>query len=247
MARPKILLVDDNHHFLELEKEFLRENAVMIYTATNGREGLDLATLVRPDLLYLDLYLPDLDGAECCTILKGDPDLRSIPIVMVTSASNPEERARCLASGCDAILQKPFDKKTFLHFGNRMLPKMDVVEIRVPCRIPVVLQHQQSCAYGKAINLSSHGMFLVCNINAEIDDLLTLSFFVPGPKEGVVEATARIAWINNAKKHSLPEGFGLEFLNIPPNGIASIQAFMATIEEPERLVEDAYIASPSFF
>ena len=58
----KILLVDDNRMFLELEKEFLKQSAVIVYTAADGREALDLLGMVRPDLIFMDLHMPEIEA-----------------------------------------------------------------------------------------------------------------------------------------------------------------------------------------
>src|SRR5512146_2027805 len=99
MARPKILLVDDNRLFLEMEKEFLQPCAVMIYTARDGREALELVRMVRRDLIFMDLQMPETDGAECCAILKGDPDMKGIPVVMVVTTERDDDMLRCRRAG----------------------------------------------------------------------------------------------------------------------------------------------------
>src|SRR5512144_2241892 len=94
MARPKILLVDDSRLFIEMEKEFLQPCAVMIYTARDGREALELVRMVRPDLIYMDLHMPEMDGAECCAALKADPDMKCIPVVMVVTMEQDDDLLR---------------------------------------------------------------------------------------------------------------------------------------------------------
>src|SRR6516225_4037411 len=134
MARPKILLVDDDRLFLEMEKDFLRQSAVMVYTAADGREALDLLKTVRPDLIFMDLLMPEIDGATCCGILKSDPHLSSIPVVIVSVAGLEDDFARCRAAGCDGILNKPIKRDEFLAFGHRFLNNIDEIELRIPCR-----------------------------------------------------------------------------------------------------------------
>src|SRR5512133_2862778 len=95
MSRPKILLVDDNRLFLEMEKEFLQPCAVKIYTARTGREALEVVRLVLPDLVFMDLHMPEMDGASCCTAIKAEPDLRSVPVVMIVTAENEDDLERC--------------------------------------------------------------------------------------------------------------------------------------------------------
>jgi len=243
MARPKILLVDDSRHFIEMEKAFLKECAVMIYTATSGAEALEILSLVKPDVVFLDLYMPGMDGAECCAALKADPDLRSVPVVIVTSSDTREDRDRCLSAGCDGLISKPVNRKAFLEYGHRFLSNIDVIELRVPCRTAVMMQIGEECMYGTAANVSTHGLFVVSAAELEIDDRVMLSFLLPGDSGGVIEAAGRVAWINNGLKQTLPEGFGIEFLQIAPDSVEMIRKFMDGADDPLRHVEEAYVAA----
>jgi len=106
MAIPKILLVDDTKLFLKLEQEYLKQSAAQIFTAGNGQEALELARSNRPDLIYLDLNMPVMDGVGCCAALKADPDLRDIPVILVTTAGMDDSVARCKEAGASGYLLK---------------------------------------------------------------------------------------------------------------------------------------------
>ena len=121
MATTKILLVDDTKLFLKLEREYLKQSSVVILTAENGRQALEIARNERPDLIYMDLNMPEMDGATCCAALKADPELRSIPVILVTTAGMSESVEQCKHAGCDGFLTKPIDRKTFLEMGRKFL------------------------------------------------------------------------------------------------------------------------------
>ena len=122
MSLPRILLVDDVRLFLELEKSFLNLAQTEILTAANGEEALAIVRRERPDLVFLDLYMPVLDGAACCAAIKGDLELSATPIVMVTTGGKPEEVEQCRAAGCDGLLTKPIDRTAFLDTVSRFIP-----------------------------------------------------------------------------------------------------------------------------
>ena len=113
MKTRKLLLVDDVALFLQLEKTFLTRSTFKIDTATNGEEALKRARLGKPDLIVLDLHMPDMDGDVVCRLLKGDPDTSAIPIIMLSSGQKEEDRKRCLDAGCQAYLTKPVKKRNF--------------------------------------------------------------------------------------------------------------------------------------
>ena len=125
MSLPRILLVDDVRLFLELEKSYLNLTQAQVLTAANGQEALELVRSMRPDLVFLDLYMPVLDGAACCTAIKGDPELVAIPVVMVTTGGKPEEVELCRAAGCDGLLTKPIDRSAFLDTVSRFIPSFN--------------------------------------------------------------------------------------------------------------------------
>ena len=214
MTRPNILLVDDNRLFLEMEKEFLQSCAVQIYTARTGREALDIVRMILPDLVFLDLHMPDMDGDTCCAVIKADPDLKNVPVVMVVNAAGGEDLERCRLAGCDSIVTKPVDRTAFLTAGHRFLPGLDRIELRVPCVTLVAFRIGETPFYGTSVNLSTNGMFIAFDGEVEVDDLVRLSFLLPGSCEEVIEAAGRVAWINRGTplcKPSLPRGFGVAF------------------------------------
>ena len=122
MSLPRILLVDDVRLFLELEKSFLHLAQAKILTAANGEEALAVVRKERPDLVFLDLYMPVLDGAACCSAIKSDPEISTTPVIMVTTGGKPEEVEQCRAAGCDGLLTKPVDRSAFLDMVSRFIP-----------------------------------------------------------------------------------------------------------------------------
>lgn len=125
MSLPRILLVDDVRLFLELEKSFLHLAQVKILTAANGEEALAVIRRERPDLVFLDLYMPILDGIACCAAIKSDPEVSATPVVMVTTGGKPEEVEQCRAAGCDGLLTKPVDRSAFLDMVSRFVPSFN--------------------------------------------------------------------------------------------------------------------------
>jgi CheY-like chemotaxis protein len=250
MSRPKILLVDDNRLFLEMEKEFLQPCAVRIYTARTGQEALDVVRLVLPDLVFMDLHMPEMDGAACCAAIKSDPDLKLVPVVMIVTPDG-DDLEQCRRAGCDFVLTKPVDRGAFIKTGHRFLPAIDRIETRIPCLTLVVFRIGGKAFYGTSANLSTSGMFIAFDDQVELEDLIRLSFLVPGSDGVVIEATGRVAWENSGTplcKPSLPRGFGVAFQEIQPEAVRAIAHFMSRAENSgvAPFVEGAYLAESLF-
>jgi two-component system cell cycle response regulator DivK len=108
-AAPKtILIVEDNTLNLRFFSDLLEHHGYATLTATLGSAGVELAREHRPDLIVLDIQLPDISGMEVARQIKGDPKTRAIPIIAVTAFAMSSDRAQILASGCDDYLAKPF-------------------------------------------------------------------------------------------------------------------------------------------
>jgi len=103
-----ILVVDDEPGILEIAGAYLRKEGFTVRTAATGQRALDAAATQRPDLIVLDLRLPDMPGEEVCTRLRRVSD---VPILMLTAKSAEEDRVRGLAIGADDYLVKPFSPR----------------------------------------------------------------------------------------------------------------------------------------
>src|SRR5262245_38920448 len=103
----KVLLIDDEQENLSLVSEMIRPQFQPIQAAS-GREGIQSAVREQPDLIRLDINMPEMDGFEVCKRLREQPVTRSIPIIMLTTASNLDSRVKGLDIGADDYISKPF-------------------------------------------------------------------------------------------------------------------------------------------
>lgn len=108
MLRRTVLVVDDDVKTVELVELYLSRDGHSVLTAYNGIEGLRLARESRPDLVVLDLMLPDLDGLEVCRMLRNESD---VPVVMLTARTTDEDKLKGLGLGADDYVTKPFSPK----------------------------------------------------------------------------------------------------------------------------------------
>mgnify|MGYP005845256493 CR=1 FL=1 len=105
-----ILIVDDTAAGRDVLASLLANRGYQLEFASSGREALNLATALNPDLILLDIMMPGMDGFEVCQILRSQPDICDIPILMVTALDDRESRIRGLEVGADDFISKPFDR-----------------------------------------------------------------------------------------------------------------------------------------
>ena len=113
MAIARILLVDDTRLNRELAKDILDSEGYTTVEACNGQEALDHARHDSPDLILLDIELPDMSGLEVIKVLRDDPRTKAIPVVAFTAHIDPGDQEEILASGCVGCISKPFDVRSF--------------------------------------------------------------------------------------------------------------------------------------
>jgi EAL domain-containing protein (putative c-di-GMP-specific phosphodiesterase class I)/DNA-binding response OmpR family regulator len=121
MAAEKILIVDDDEDVLLIVQTILDNAGYTAVLARNGREGVEKAIEARPDLIILDVMMPELSGWEVCTTLKSAPETRHIPIAMLTVKSEIRDLITGMQVGADDYITKPFTRKKLLSTVRRLL------------------------------------------------------------------------------------------------------------------------------
>ena len=117
----RILVVEDQEDNRQILRDLLASTDYEIVEAENGLEALAAVAKQRPDLILMDIQLPILDGYEATRRIKADPELRSIPIIAVTSYALSGDEARAREAGCDAYVPKPYSPRQLLAKINEFL------------------------------------------------------------------------------------------------------------------------------
>ncbi len=118
----KILVVEDTEDNRQIMRDVLSSAGYDLIEAQTGEEGVEMAGAHRPDLILMDIQLPVLDGYEATRRIKGDPALRHIPIIAVTSYALSGDEAKTRAAGCDGYVAKPFSPRQLLLKVREFLP-----------------------------------------------------------------------------------------------------------------------------
>ena len=110
----KILYVEDNDDNVYMLKNRLTRAGFTVVVATNGVRGVAMATSEQPDLILMDLTLPDIDGEEATRRIKADPATNRIPVIALTANAMAGDREKAIAAGCDDFDTKPVDMPRLL-------------------------------------------------------------------------------------------------------------------------------------
>src|SRR5919206_2968436 len=114
MSKGRILVVEDNMDNYELVRFVLERADYDVFLAVNGRDGVDAARLQKPDLILMDLSMPEMDGWTAAEKLKADEITKSIPLYALSAHTLPSDRKRALEAGCDGYVSKPIHMAGFL-------------------------------------------------------------------------------------------------------------------------------------
>jgi len=222
-----ILIVDDVRLFLEIQKEFLQYASVNVVTAQNGVEALDAINSKRPNLIFMDLEMPEMDGAVCCRTIKTNPRFADIPVVMITAKGDEASRLMCRAAGCDDFLTKPLNRSLFLETAGRFVADIDRREKRTPIALPGILRSRGTAFPCQLHNLSLGGAFVAAgSFEVETDRTLDISFTLPDGTEH--DCRAKVVWFKEGRPGT-PPGFGVNFILLPAAIRDALGRFLKTV------------------
>ena len=116
-----ILIVEDNEKNMKLVRDILRHHGHETVEAATGEDGVRLVAERRPDLVLMDIQLPDIDGIEALRRIRRDASLDAIPVIAVSASVMPDDQQKIVTSGFDAFITKPINLKQFLATVQRLL------------------------------------------------------------------------------------------------------------------------------
>lgn len=127
--KAKITLIDDDKGMVNSLKEFLESRGFIVSFAYGGLSGLEVIKRERPDLVILDISMPDMDGRDVLVELKKDDDIKDTPVIMLTGREEQFEREHGMELGAYEYLNKPYDSYVLLRQITNVLQKRDTGEL----------------------------------------------------------------------------------------------------------------------
>lgn len=176
----KILVVDDEPDNFDVIEAFLQQQDYVLYYAVNGKQALQYLELYQPDVILLDVMMPEVDGIEVCKTIKAMENWCMVPIIVVTALNSKEDLARCLAAGADDFISKPVNSvelQSRVHSMIRIKKQYDNIQAlsRLQKNTIHVLQDTLDALRGNVASSFSHEINtplngLVGTISLLIDD-----------------------------------------------------------------------------
>jgi two-component system alkaline phosphatase synthesis response regulator PhoP len=123
MSKGKVLIIEDNPQTVKLVKFILGKNDYSTISAKDGGEGLRMAREKKPDLIILDLMLPEMDGYQVCETLKANPETSEIPVLVLTALDTGPDFEKALEKKADWYIAKPFEAQHLLKRVNYLIEK----------------------------------------------------------------------------------------------------------------------------
>ena len=165
---PKILIVDDEPDVVELIAFNLKGAGFDTVSAADGAEALKLARLTAPDLIVLDLMLPEVDGLEVCKLLRRDPATAPIPVIMVTAKASEIDRILGLELGADDYITKPFSPRELVLRVRKLIERRRESEVKAERLeigdLSVDIPRHLVAVGGKRIDLTATEFKLLCTL-----------------------------------------------------------------------------------
>jgi CheY-like chemotaxis protein len=117
-----ILIAEDDPKILKLTRDMLQVSGYITIEATDGKQGVELARARKPDLILMDIIMPEMDGYTACDAIKADKATSEIPVVMITATDLELNKERTEKLGADGYMQKPFTRQELLDIVSQLLP-----------------------------------------------------------------------------------------------------------------------------
>ncbi|MDT8316752.1 MAG: response regulator [bacterium] len=232
----KILIVDDLEMNLDVCISVFSRVDCKLYTAKNGLEALEMTKRIRPDLIILDLFMPEMDGDECCRLIKEDAELSHIPIFMVAAGARVADEDRCYKAGCDNFIEKPYHSSDLM---QKVASHLDIIVreyTRVSIYTKALLRYDNKLIKGYIHDLSDGGIFVESRETLEAGTTLDIEFTVPG-NDKLIKAQGEVRWgIDDPAKCSIDNipGMGIQFLKISTESKRLISDYIRDVKQKEQ-------------
>ncbi len=212
--KEKILIADDMETFLRLEKMLLERSGYEIVMAKSGGEAIKKIQMEKPKLIFLDMMMPDMNGDAVCRFVKTNKALKHIPVVMVTTKSDPESRDRCTQAGCDDYITKPVTQRDLFEKIKKFAGVERREHARATLRVTATTTGKSFTFTEFTKDVSVGGIFVETETPIASGTPLDLQFALPDGKEPVNAKGTVVHTVTPETARGKTPGMGIKFVSI---------------------------------
>jgi CheY-like chemotaxis protein len=229
ITEKKVLLVDDVEFIVDVMKGYLKNTPVKTCQANNGRTAIDMALLHWPDLVIMDVAMPEMGGVEACREMKQNEKLKDVPVILIYDPERDPAAEDLMKSGCSELITKPLAREDFLTISHRYLFHVDRRERRAPCQMTVNFTVDGESYQGLGVDISRSGMYVEFRDKVFGKSNIDVEFLLATISDKMVMVKGRIVWVNQGHPRpnlTMPQGIGIEFQIVSEESKAIINRYL---------------------
>lgn len=224
-ASRTILIVDDLPLFREISSLFLARCG-RVLCARNAEEGMEIARREKPDVVLVDLYMPNHDGVAMCEEIKADPALPNTSVIVMLATGDSHERARAIRAGADDVIAKPLSRVALIEAVNRYMSSVPTRgQPRIPLALSADVQFGDKDFSGVVRNISRGGIFLETDRSFAPGTELAVRFVLPDTRTPF-ETTAEVLWRKVDEDGRNRFGMGMRFVEIDGDSAQVLEEYI---------------------
>ncbi len=217
----KILIVTDVKPFIEKKKNILSRADFKIFTATSGKEALEVHRAENVDLIITDLDMPVINGDALCSEIRKDEKLRSVSIIIVCN-NNKAEIKRCIDCNANLYITRPVKPAELLGKAIQLLNINERESYRVLLKAKVKGKYQEESFFCYSENISVSGILIETDKRLSKGDIIKCSFFLPGSRN--MELGGEV--VRDVRGSGNAFCYGIRFLDIDSDSKTAIEDFI---------------------
>lgn len=175
----KVLLVDKLKTILEKEKGMLDRDTVQVFTATSGKEAIAVHRREKVDIIIMDIAMPDMPGDEVCQVIRQEPGLKKVSIILASLADGEEERERCRKCGANDYIRKPISRDDLTEKIAALLGISARQAIRMLVKVKIDGKVGGDFFIANTVDVSQTGLLFECEREIPLGGSIEVSFFLP--------------------------------------------------------------------
>lgn len=217
----KILLVDDLKTVIETEKNILSRANFKIFTATSGKEALDIHRKEKVDLIIADIEMPEMSGDLLCSTIRKNEGLKKVSIIIVCN-NREADLERCHRCGANAYITKPVDRQRFFEKASQFLNISGRKNYRVLVKAKIEGRFLDAPFFCSSRDISATGMLVETDKSLAKGNIISCSFHLPDSEHILSKGEVMRVVMGQDGKNS----YGIRFIDLEPQYSSGIEAFI---------------------